>query len=393
VNVHLTEIINRGLGKFGKNIIYFYQSWQNAILKILAKVIWFSDVGKDVKVVCIHRVGQIGDMFCSFSAIHLIRRRYPNSHLILLTSPGLSLNLELNDLLCSISWIDEVITYKSSLSQLVSLQKTLIGKKIDLWVSLPQDRTTFFRELRSMLFARLVCSGRGTGFSVNVVPLFERFQSREFSLTGEVERLRRIAGADYASCVKENLFLLEDEVSNSEKLIEDLRLNKNKPVMILAPGSNRETNRWPINNFVEIARRWVKEGGQVLLVGGIKDTNLGKQIILGNSYSDVFDFIGKLSLKQTVMLMRIATVFVGNDSGPMHIAAYANTPCVIAFSARDYPIKWYPAGSAHTIVRKDVDCSPCVAEVCRRDNLCMKLITIEEVWNGVAKQSKRKYIH
>jgi hypothetical protein len=212
-------------------------------------------------------------------------------------------------------------------------------------------------------------------------------------LTGEVERLRRIAGADYASCVKENLFLLEDEVSNSEKLIEDLRLNKNKPVMILAPGSNRETNRWPINNFVEIARRWVKEGGQVLLVGGIKDTNLGKQIILGNSYSDVFDFIGKLSLKQTVMLMRIATVFVGNDSGPMHIAAYANTPCVIAFSARDYPIKWYPAGSAHTIVRKDVDCSPCVAEVCRRDNLCMKLITIEEVWNGVAKQSKRKYIH
>jgi len=381
------------LENISKNIIYCYQYWQNAILKMLAGMIWFSDKKKDVEVVCIHRVGQIGDLFCSFPAMYFIRRKYPNSHLILLTSPGRNLNAELTDLLSSIDWIDEVITYKSSRSQFASLHKVLTGKKIDLWVSLPQDRTTFFREFRAILFARLVSSGQGVGFSVNVVPWFERFQSRKFLLVGEVERLRAIAGADYTSSEKTNPFLLEDEIINSRKLTEDLKLYKNKPVMILAPGSNRETNMWPVDNFVEIARRWVAEGGQVLLVGGIKDVKLGENIILGNKHSCVFDLIGKLPLKQTVALMRIATVFVGNDSGPMHIAAYANTPCVIAFSARDYPVKWFPTGTSHTIIRKDVTCSPCVAETCRHDNLCLKLITIEEVWNGAASHLKRKYLH
>lgn len=377
----------------GKNIIFCYQSWQNALLKMLAGMIWFPDTVKDVKVVCIHRVGQIGDLFCSFSAIHFIRRKYPNSHLMLLTSSGRKINLELNDLLSSIDWIDEVIAYKSSRSQLASLYKVLAGKKIDLWVSLPQDRTTFFREFRAILFARLVGSRQGVGFSVNVVPWFERFQSRKSSLVGEVERLRAIVGAEHPLHERENLFLLEDEVGSSENFIKDLRLNANQPVMVLAPGSNRETNMWPVDNFIEIARRWVAEGGQVLLVGGIKDAKLGEKITQGNNQSYVFDLIGKLQLKQTVALMRKATVFVGNDSGPMHIAAYTNTPCVIAFSARDYPIKWYPTGASHTIIRKDVACSPCVAETCEHDNLCLRLITIEEVWNGAARHLKRKYLH
>jgi ADP-heptose:LPS heptosyltransferase len=182
--------------------------------------------------------------------------------------------------------------------------------------------------------------------------------------------------------------LFGDEILDSKKLIEDLKLSKDKPIMILAPGSNRETNMWPIENFIEITHRWVMEGGQVLLVGGKKEVKLGEKITKSNDQSCVFNFIDKLSLKQTYALMKTATVFVGNDSGPMHIAAYANIPCVVAFSARDYPFKWYPAGGNHKIIRKDVPCSPCVAETCRHDILCLRIITIEEVWNGAARYLK-----
>ena len=381
------------LENLGKKIIPFYQDSQNIILKILVRLIWFHNASIKVRVICIHRVGQIGDLFCSFSAIYLIRKKYPKSHLILLTSSGRNFNTELTDLLSSIDWIDEVITYKSSGSQFLSLQKVLVEKKIDLWFSLPQDRTTFFREFRNIIFARLAGARKGVGFYVNVVPWFEKFQSRKCLLVGEAERLNLIADEDHTLCEMTNPLLFKDELHNSKKLIAELRVDRNKPVMILAPGSNRETNMWPVDNFIEIARRWVTEGGQVILVGGTKDTKLGEKIILENNQFGVFDLIGKLPLKETVSLMRMATVFVGNDSGPMHIAANANTPCVIAFSARDYPVKWYPAGKSHTIIRKDVACSPCVAETCRYDNLCLRLITIEEVWNGVARHLKRKDLH
>jgi ADP-heptose:LPS heptosyltransferase len=83
--------------------------------------------------------------------------------------------------------------------------------------------------------------------------------------------------------------------------------------------------------------------------------------------------------------MKLATLFVGNDSGPMHMAASVGVPCVVAFSARDYPVKWYPSGSKNVIFRKDVACSPCINEVCTNNNLCLDLISIDELWSGVSK--------
>jgi ADP-heptose:LPS heptosyltransferase len=87
-----------------------------------------------------------------------------------------------------------------------------------------------------------------------------------------------------------------------------------------------------------------------------------------------------------------ACLYIGNDTGPMHMAAAVNTPAVALFSARDFPGQWYPVGSHHIVLRKDVPCSPCFKYECDRGLICLDLIHVEEVLNAVRFQLKRAKI-
>ena len=152
--------------------------------------------------------------------------------------------------------------------------------------------------------------------------------------------------------------------------------------MALAPGGKRCLNRWPIDRFAEVGRRWVESGGCVVVVGGENEKALGK-LIEGQCGSTVLNLCGQTSVLETTEVLKNCGVLVTNDSGPMHLAALVGTPCVAVFSARDFPNKWFPRGVGHTVLRSEVDCSPCLLEECLNDHLCLTNIHVEEVWAAV----------
>jgi ADP-heptose:LPS heptosyltransferase len=65
------------------------------------------------------------------------------------------------------------------------------------------------------------------------------------------------------------------------------------------------------------------------------------------------------------------------------MAGAVGTPCISLFSARDMPNKWYPHGSRNLVLRKWVDCHTCLTEKCPYDNLCMNMITVDEVIEAI----------
>ena len=93
----------------------------------------------------------------------------------------------------------------------------------------------------------------------------------------------------------------------------------------------------------------------------------------------MFNMCGKLSVYGAANLLGECDLYLGNDTGTMHIAAMAGTSCLALFSARDYPGQWYPYGNKHKVFRKPVDCEGCMLEVCDRDNLCLRKISVGEV--------------
>ena len=100
------------------------------------------------------------------------------------------------------------------------------------------------------------------------------------------------------------------------------------------------------------------------------------------------DLCGVIGLEHLVDLLRRSHLFIGNDSGPLHLAVATGIPTV-SFFGPETPARYGPTGSAHTVLYKGIPCSPCLNvfnskdnSSCR-DNLCMKSISVDEAWIAV----------
>ena len=99
---------------------------------------------------------------------------------------------------------------------------------------------------------------------------------------------------------------------------------------------------------------------------------------------------GRLTLRHLVALIGNAVLFVGIDSGPMHIAAAAKTPVVALFGPQN-PRRWGPFGEGHIVVQKSWECVPCRKKGCDDDGLysrCMLEMSLDEVVAAVDLQMK-----
>jgi ADP-heptose:LPS heptosyltransferase len=95
---------------------------------------------------------------------------------------------------------------------------------------------------------------------------------------------------------------------------------------------------------------------------------------------------GLLSPRETAAVLEHADVFIGPDSGPMHLAASVAVPCAIAFSAHGLPGVWFPAGQQHQIVYHQTSCFGCGLQTCTTEaRRCLTSITVEEMAAAVAK--------
>jgi len=85
-----------------------------------------------------------------------------------------------------------------------------------------------------------------------------------------------------------------------------------------------------------------------------------------------------------------ARMYLGHDSGPMHLAAAVGTPCVAVFSSRSLPGEWFPYGDQHRVLYRSISCQGCRLEVCiERQKACIRSITVDEVECSVLELVKR----
>lgn len=94
----------------------------------------------------------------------------------------------------------------------------------------------------------------------------------------------------------------------------------------------------------------------------------------------VINLCGELAPRETAAVLRKAELFLGSDSGPMHLAAAAGVPCVIAFAARTRPGIWFPHGAANRVLYRNVDCAGCNLETCiEQKKKCLTSITVDDM--------------
>lgn len=121
------------------------------------------------------------------------------------------------------------------------------------------------------------------------------------------------------------------------------------PPILLNLGASKPANRWPAERFGRVAAACRARFGPVALTGGPADRPAA-DAARSESGPEVADLVGRTSLRQLYHLMDRSRLFVGCDTGPMHLAAARDLPVVAIFGPAD-PRRTGPWGDGHRVLR------------------------------------------
>jgi heptosyltransferase-3 len=340
--------------------------------------------------VLIYRLGSIGDTVLALPAFRLVRRVYPDAKLTLLTNfPVNEKAAPVESVLENTGLVDEVIKYPLRLrkwNEFVPLWKTLSRRRFDKLIYLTQPRG-YWKSVRDYLFF-LSCGIRGIigvpfakdDLSSHPIPGTDLYRWEAERL---VRCLRELGMVDLNKDEWWDLGLTAQEQAEAESLLSRNAITL--PFVAASIGAKVDTKDWTDANWGKLLGRLTSlypALGLVLL--GSLDEQHRTDRLLGAWEGPKANLCGLASPRVSAAVIQRAKVFVGHDSGPMHLAGAVVTPTVAIFSARNLPGEWYPRGNHHTIMYRKTFCFGCERAVCERyGKRCILSITVDEVLNAV----------
>lgn len=351
---------------------------------------------EDTRRILVYRTGQIGDTIIALPAMWAVRNHFPSAHLCLLTGRHRQSNFVLAaDVLPKQGLFDDLMTYPTDTSG-VSLKvfpatlREIRRRRFDTMVYLAPRIRTPRQVQRDLFFFRLAGIKHFIGHQ-GFKPI-ERPEggARLPEVEHEADHLlgRLSASGIPAPAVRMrsmDLRLTEPERKQASDWLRERVGNQPgmKSLIAIGPGSKAPSKVWPEERFVALGSRLIKESGLYpIIFGGPEDRELGERLI--SQWGVGANAAGQLGVRQAAAAMSNCCLYVGNDTGTMHMAAAAGVACVAIFSAIDWPGRWYPYGSGHAVLRQSVPCEGCHLEVCvEQDMKCMREIRVADVLAAV----------
>jgi len=165
----------------------------------------------------------------------------------------------------------------------------------------------------------------------------------------------------------------------SEPLLKKLK----SPYISVFPGASVIERRWGVNKFRELVKRLASQGINTVIIGG-KEDQLSAEAIL--SAANGLNMAGLSSIAGTAAIIAGSKLLVSSDSGVLHIGVGLGIPTV-SFFGSGIAKKWAPQGEMHTVLNRNLACSPCTlfgtTPVCPNKVRCLEEIDVETVFNTV----------
>lgn len=330
------------------------------------------------KRILIVRTDRIGDVLLSTPVIKALRDNFPNAYIAMMVSPYAKDIVEGNP------YLDDVIIYDKdnkhkSWQRSFKFAQNLKKKKFDLAVILhPTNRAhlvTFFAGIRRRIGYNRKCSLLLTD---RIKHIKQRGEKHELEYNLDLLYYLGIEPRD------KNLFLPikpESEIW-AQDLLKQEGIQEADRLLAIHPAASCKSKIWPVERFGETAEKLAeKYGFKALLIAGPKDIALANGIAK-NMHCPVINLAGKTSVSQLASVLKRCSLFISNDSGPVHIASAVGTPVISIFGRNQAglsPKRWGPLGLKDRIIHKEFGCIECLAHNCVKEFACLKAITVNDV--------------
>jgi ADP-heptose:LPS heptosyltransferase len=363
--------------------------------------------------VLVYRLGSLGDMLVALPALHLVARAFPEAERQMLTNvpvsakaPAAAAILEGSGL---VSGYMRYAVGTRSVRELVGLWWTIVRWRPEVVVYLAAARGVKAAQ-RDELFFRL-CGVR----KVVGVPLTEGMQRNFYgaatggrdqamgdgNLEPEAGRLARCIGglaargdiADPGRLTDSSSWDLHLSAEERERAAESIgAVALGVESIAVSVGTKVQAKDWGKENWRALLGMVAAEfpGRALLLLGAAEESEASEFAAEGwreHGGGAVVNLCGVLTPRESAAAIARARLFVGHDSGPMHLAAAVGTPVVAIFAARNIPRQWFPYGRQHRVVYHRVECWGCGLETCvEQRKKCLVSIGVEEVMGVVREQ-------
>lgn len=310
----------------------------------LVQYVWHSWVRRK-RMVAIVRLGGLGDLVCLLACAAGLRRRHPNSWLLLISPPGCA------QLAVSSGVPDVTVEAKSLVGRLMVHFPSVFSC---YWPLLPDE----YNPPRAQVLHLADEFGRALGVPADLSGVSLRVP----------ERVRRR--------VVQRLIQVNPE---------------RQPVVVLHPGPSWPVREWPSQRWCELASIISARMPALIIKIGTDRDSMSRVRPFG-LISNAVDWTNQLDVMEIAALIEQASVFIGIDSGPLHIAGVLRVPSVGLFGPISGKLRLHPAART-TIVSGELDCLGCHHSPtgqlhwktgCPNDIACMREITAEAVFAAVA---------
>jgi heptosyltransferase-1 len=325
-----------------------------------------------VRAIAVFHLNQVGDLLFCLPALKALRKRFPSASITGVIRPHLM------DLLRECPYVDRLLPRgrDSDPAQVRRLVAGLRAERPDLAVAFSHSPAT-------TALARLVGAAERIGFADAGLPwlLTRRVQARGLPSPAKIMRLVACLGGDAADSSYVGLLRISAaDREAARRLLAEAGVREGTPFVAMGPTASggRSHKNWSVERFAAVADA-LAQGAQVVIVGAQEDAAYAARIIAAMQRAAV-SLAGRTTTGCLAAVLERADLFVGIDSGPMHVAAAMGTPVVALFGPSD-PRQTGPHGAGHAVVTKGFPCSPCKWPCETRD--CMAAIAVKDVLEAV----------
>ncbi len=324
----------------------------------------------------------VGDAIMSIPALKTLRARWAEAELVVLARPWVGALYQGQGFANRILIFDSDPGGRERLGG-QSAASSLSQERFDVALLFPNsfasawlawrtgipERIGYARDGRSMLLTRAV-----------PVPLPGELPPHESYYY--LELLRRVQWFESHPAVDAGEIRLRIEpeaVASARSKLAAAGTRSGKPWIAFAPGAAYGSAKcWPAERFSDLADRLIAEfDADVILFGAASERDIAERIAARMRHRPV-NLAGQTPIGELPALFAACRLFIGNDSGAMHVAAAAGLPVVAIFGSTD-PEGTAPMTSRRTIVRHPVSCSPCFLRQCPVDHRCMTRVEVDAV--------------
>jgi heptosyltransferase-2 len=321
--------------------------------------------------ILIRATNWVGDAIMALPALRAVRSRFPEAEITILARPYVAAIYK-NQQVCDCMMFvedtrDTVSELRSHKFDTALLLQNAFQAAWFAWRAGIPERIGYARDARSLLLTKAVHVPKP-----GEIPVHEQYYY--------LELLRRAGWLD--SLPSESFIKLnvpeEARQRASEFLLSTGVRSDSFRIAVGAGASYGSAKCWPPDRFAELANRLQTQAhADVILFGTPAEAAVSSAIAAGMSYPPI-DLTGKTSIKDLPALLSQCHLFIGNDSGAMHVAAAVGLPVVAVFGPTD-PFGTAPVTPRCSIVQEKPYCSPCFLRRCPTDHRCMTRVTPDAV--------------